>query len=89
MTVKCVRRYQSSDGKLHESEKEARKHDAQFSLLTDIKMQLDAAGNNSSPSTTHISLLNKPELAVKMRDALNKVLDYHRNYTGKVARKIR
>lgn len=89
MVVKCVRRYQSSDGKLHESEKDARKHDAQFSLLTDIKTQLDAAGNNTAPSTTHISLLNKPELAVKMRDTLNKVLEYHRVYTGKVAKKVR
>lgn len=54
-----------------------------------IKTLLDSSGNNTAPSTTHISIVNRPELAVKLRDELNKVLDYHRNYTGKIKKNVK
>lgn len=89
MSVKCVRMYQSEDGKLFETVTEANKYNAQYKLLTNIKAVLHQAGySTTDPGGVHISLLNKPELAAKLRDELNKVLEYHRNYTGKVKKKV-
>lgn len=76
MVVKAVTKYQSSDGQLHDDIATARKHDATKRNMDAIK----AITQNMNPGLLHIDLANKPHVAKQLRDALNKVLETHRNY---------
>lgn len=86
MSIKSVQRYQTSDGKLHDDKTSALKHEACSKVLTGVKTLIEKA-SISGFGCTHIDLVNKPELARAMRDQMNKVLEYHRNHTGKLAKR--
>ena len=85
MSIKSVRKYQSDDGKLHDSMQEAYKHNAQFKILDSMRNLL--ADSAATTQTLPITLLNNPKIAAEVRDQMNKILDYHRRYTGKVKKK--
>ena len=83
MSVKCVRKYEAEDGSLHDSSRDAFAHNAQFKVLKNVKKLLEMAAGGS-PGTSHLSFVNTPALATAMRDEMNKILAYHREYTGKI-----
>ncbi len=85
MGVKAVSKYQSSDGQLHDTIEEARKHDAMFTAFQGVKKALHGI-NPLGFGNLHLDLVNKPQNAIELRDALNKALDVQRRY-GKLKKK--
>lgn len=84
MSVKCVRKWEAEDGTLHNSQREAVIQNAQYKILKNLRTLLDKAGQTG---INHITLLNDAKLAVAMRDELNNVLHFHREYTGKISKR--
>lgn len=76
-TIQVVRMYKAEDGSHHATIEQAHAHNAQYKCLT----QMREIFRNLSVNP-HIGLMNNPEYALQMRDAMNKVLDYHRRYKG-------
>ena len=78
--VKAVTKYESTDGSLHDSMQDARKHDMMYKQMSAIKkVFLNPRMGNSAGSMT-IELMNNVNLVTEMRDACNGVLNYHRTY---------
>jgi len=86
MAVRAVTKYQSEDGKLHDTIGEARSHDSFQRSRDAIVAAIKKADPGHSIGLLHISLSNNPAALAELRDALNKSLDYHRNY-GKLKKK--
>lgn len=80
MAIKAVTMYQSEDGKVHTDIVEARKYDSQQRVMSGIKLALATATPSQQWGLLHMDLCNNPSAAKLLRDQLNKVLDYHRNY---------
>jgi bifunctional pyridoxal-dependent enzyme with beta-cystathionase and maltose regulon repressor activities len=80
VTVNSVRMYQSEDGTLHEDITLARKHDAQYRVMSKVKDVLAKATPSRQFNLLALDLANNPKTATELRDALNKVLEYHRHY---------
>lgn len=80
MPIKAIRMYQSEDGKVHSTMPEATKYNAQQKALSGVKAALAAATPSLRGDLLPIDLLNNPKAAAELRDQLNKVLEYHRNY---------
>ena len=80
MAVKCVRKYESGDGKLFDTQAEALGHDMQFKRMTKLRTALNDPRMSKSVDLIALDLSNDPKLAVQVRDALNGVLEYHRIY---------
>lgn len=76
-SIQSVRMYKAEDGSLHSTMEAAYAHNAQYKCLS----QMREIFRNLSVNP-HIGLMNNPEIAIQMRDAMNKVLDYHRRYKG-------
>jgi hypothetical protein len=86
MSIKAIRVYQTSDGKTHTSMDAASRHEAQYKVFAGVKTVLDKASVQGQ-CMAYLDLVNKPKLALAMRDQMNKVLEYHRNHTGKLAKR--
>jgi hypothetical protein len=88
--VKAVTVYQATDGQNYENIEQARQvsamHNAKVKLYTIFDKISTAQG--VSVNTLTAAFLTNPEMAVKMRDALNASLDYHRRY-GKLSPKAK
>lgn len=80
MAIKAVTKYQSDDGTIHDDIVDARKHDSMQRALAGIRKAIALASPQSTVGTLSIDLLNYPEKAKGLRDALNKVLESHRLY---------
>lgn len=80
MAVKAIRMYQSEDGKVHASQGEAIRHNAQQKAMSKVKMALANATPSMQMSLLHMDLTNSPEKCEALRNALNDVLTYHRNH---------
>lgn len=80
MSVKAIRMYQSEDGKVHPTLAAAHQYNAQQKVMAAVKTTLAETTPSMQMSLLHIDLVNNPNAAAKLRDQLNKVLDYHRNY---------
>lgn len=78
MAVKAIRMYQSEDGKVHNTIDDALKHNACQKAMSSVKSALHDVGITNG--ILHMDLVNNVKAAVKLRDALNKTLDYHRRY---------
>lgn len=78
--VKAVTRYEASDGSLHDDITEARKHDALYKRMAEVKTILMNPRMGNSPNMICLELTNNPDAATKLRDALNGVLNFHRTY---------
>lgn len=76
--VKVVHKYQADDGTVHDSMEDAYKHDALQKVMSKTKKIFQDVGLNTS--TVYLDFVNKPQVATQMRDAMNRVLDYHRRY---------
>lgn len=86
MAVKAIRMYQSEDGKAHPTMEAALKHNAAQKAMSGVKAALAKATPSMQMSLLHMDLVNNVEACTGLRDALNKALEYHRNY-GKLKKK--
>lgn len=81
MGIKRVSVYEASDGKQFPTIAEAQAHDACAKVMAKIRIALQNPKiSGQVPSTLAIDLTNDPKIATDLRDALNKALEYHRNY---------
>jgi len=80
MVIRAITKYVSEDGTEHESIEEARRYDAMFKGMSAIKSALQKASPTNSLGTIHIDIANNPNNIIALRDALNTMLTYHRNY---------
>ena len=80
MVVKAVTRYESEDGKLFDDYNEAKSYNAQLKAMNGFKNAIMNADPSHSMGLLHINVVNSPAKVKSIRDACNKILDYHRNY---------
>jgi hypothetical protein len=80
MSVKAKLVYFSEDGKSHETRAEAMQHDAMWRSMKGIRTSFEAISPGQSLGTLHIDIVNKPQLAMKLRDQINKAIDVQRRY---------
>lgn len=76
MAIKSVTKFQSTDGKLHDTIEIARKYDAQQQVIS----QLRTFFNNQNFGTIHIDIANNPEIASTLKILAEGALNYHRKY---------
>lgn len=76
--IKVVHKYQADDGTIHDSMEAAYKYDALQKVMARTKKIFQDVGLNTS--TAYLDFVNNPQIASKMREAMNRVLDYHRRY---------
>lgn len=86
MTVRAIKVYESEDGKHHDNLADALAHDSQQRAMAAIATAMRTASPSSSLGTIHLDITNNPKHAEALRNACNKVLDYHRRY-GKLKKK--
>lgn len=77
MAIKSVRKYESTDGKLHDSIHAAKKHDAQSILLTQLRQFFQ---NQTTYSNVHLDVANNPTIATALKILAEGALDWHRKY---------
>lgn len=87
MTIKAVTRYQSEDGKLFDNIKAAQAYNAQQKAMHVFMNAIHSAAPGHQLGLLHINIVNSPVHTKALRDACNKILDYHRNY-GKLQKKL-
>jgi hypothetical protein len=80
MSVKAQMMYKSEDGKLHESRGEAQQYDAMWNAMSGVKDMLQKLSPGQNFGTLHIDIVNKPNLAIQLRDKINKAIDAQRRY---------
>lgn len=78
--VKAVTMYQSTDGKMHSSMDEARSHDALYKCMSTVKAILQSPRMGDHANMMSLEIVNNPKAALDLREACNKVLDFHRKY---------
>lgn len=76
MAIKSVTKFQSTDGKLHDTIEIARKYDAQQQVIS----QLRTFFNNQNFGTIHMDIANNPEIASTLKILSEGALNYHRKY---------
>lgn len=93
MAVRATKSYTTSDGKIFQDYKKAQAHEKDYhTQQRKVKSQqlrlnklksvlLDPNLCQSSNNSLAIDLLNKPKYAEQLRDALNSVLEMHRNFS--------
>ena len=79
MTVKAKIVFETEDGRLFQSRKAANAHQRMRTLLEQLRLQLI-----SPSSTLAIDVANDPKKCADLRDTLNALLQYHRDY-GKLS----
>lgn len=88
MAVKSIQKWQAADGKEFEDRSEAIAHDSLHRALSKVKGILTSPNiSQGNPCNLALDLVNKPEVAKALRDALNKTLEHHRLY-GKLRKEI-
>lgn len=85
MGIKAVTMFQASDSSQFATRSEALAHDAKHKVFTGLRASIAKASPSFSQGTLIPDLINNPVTLMAVRDALNKALEYHRNY-GKLVK---
>lgn len=78
--VKAKMVFETPDGRLFATRKAANGHERMRTVMESLRLFTASASN-----TLAVDLMNDPSKAESLRNALNQVLQYHRDY-GKLAK---
>jgi hypothetical protein len=74
-SIKAVTKFETSDGKLHDSQAEARTYEGTIQSRNEVAQILAEAGINSyNQGTAPLSLVTNLKRATALRDALNRAI---------------